>query len=121
VWTLAQAIEGERASGFDMPEESGLAGQWFPGSSDPVRAAALGGMSFACKTCWKVRSACMANATGWNEFIAQISGGLLYGRDVPRPAEICPVARKKRPYKWKKAHPRKRATEPVVERIAAAS
>lgn len=107
VWTLAKMI-GE--TGFDMPpvEESGLAGQWFPGLGDPMKDAAMGRMSFACKTCWGVRSACMANHKGWNEFIAQISGGLLYGRDVPRPADVCPVVRKKRAYKWKKPHPCKR-------------
>src|SRR5688572_5702416 len=77
-----------------------LSGQWHPGLGDPIQPA--GPRSFACKTCWGVRSACMANRNGWNEFIAQVSGGLLYGRDVPRPDEICPVKRKKREYRWKK-------------------
>jgi hypothetical protein len=99
VWTLAKAIHGEDGPGFDMPGDSGLAGQWFPGLADPI--ASTGKRSFACKQCWKVRSACMANYNGWNEFIAQISGGLLYGRDVPRPPDICPVERKKRPYRWR--------------------
>lgn len=110
VWTLAKAIGDGSGIGFDMPEDSGLAGQWFPGMADPILAAAANSGSgssiagsFACKTCWGVRSACMANRNGWNEFIAQISGGLLYGRDVPRPPDICPVQRKKRPYKWKRS------------------
>jgi hypothetical protein len=95
VWTLAKAIGGER--GFDMPDDSGLAGQWHPGLNDPI--ASRGPRSFACKTCWGVRSACMANRNGWNEFITHISGGLLYGRDVKRPHDICPVQRIKPPYR----------------------
>jgi hypothetical protein len=60
-----------------------------------------GGRSFACKTCWGVRPVCMANESGWNEFIAQVSGGLLYGRDVPRPLDICPFERKAAEYRFK--------------------
>jgi hypothetical protein len=33
----------------------------------------------------------MATMDGWNDFITAISGGLLYGRDVPRPKDICPI------------------------------
>jgi len=73
-----------------------LAGQWFPGGADPI--ASTGPRMFACGPCWGLRSACMANDAGWNEFISQISGGLLYGRDVPRPQDIVPVKRKKREY-----------------------
>lgn len=112
IWTLGKAI-GLGDDGFEMPDDSGLRGEWFPGLSDTV--AAEGTRSFACKTCWRVRSACMANDNGWNEFIAQISGGLLYGRDVPRPADICPIARKKRPYQWKKPHPCKKRVDPAAK------
>jgi hypothetical protein len=80
VWTLAKALMGTGEAGeensFEMPEDSGLAGQWFPGLADPV--SATGPRSFACKTCWGVRSAVMCNETGWNDFITHISGGLLY-------------------------------------------
>ena len=103
VWTLAKAIGDGRGAGFEMPEDSGLAGQWFPGLGDPVKDWAGGVRSFACKKCWRVRGACMARSDGWNEFVSQISGGLLYGRDVPRPLDICPRVRKKREYKWKRA------------------
>jgi hypothetical protein len=105
VWTLAKAI-GEEC--FELPEDCGLAGQWFPGLTDTVAPGGLGTRSFACKHCWSVRSACMANDSGWNEFIAHISGGLLLGRDVPRPKDICPVKRIKRVYRW-------RARRPVVD------
>jgi hypothetical protein len=97
VWTLAKAIEGDSFEGFAMPEGSGLAGEWFPGMSDTV--AAPGTRSFACKKCWHVRTCSWANETGWNEFISVISGGLLYGHEVPRPLELCPIQRKSRPYK----------------------
>jgi hypothetical protein len=98
LWTLPRAIDD--MSGFDMPEDSGLAGQWVPGEFDASKAS--GPRSFACKECWYLRSACMANRNGWNEFISHISGGLLYGRDVPRLPEICPVERKKPVYTWRK-------------------
>lgn len=100
VWTLAKALAGtEGTEGFEMPEESGLAGRWHPGMSDPI--AMRGPRSFACKTCWGVANACMAGPHGWNDFVTHISGGLLRGRDVPRPLDICPVVRRKRPYKQK--------------------
>lgn len=115
VWTLAHSICDGAGTGFDMPEGSGLAGQWFPGTSDPVKDAAHGMRSFACNACWKVRSPCMAKSSGWNEFVSQISGGLLYGKDVPRPPEICPVKRKRRAYRWTKPHPRKREIAPALK------
>lgn len=84
VWTIGQAIND--VSGFDMPEDSGLVGQWHPALFDASQAT--GPRSFACRKCWKVRSAWMAHYMGWNDFITHISGGLLYGRDVPRPPEF---------------------------------
>jgi hypothetical protein len=103
VWTLAKALTGTGEEGFEMPEDSGLAGQWFPGVNDPV--AARGPRSFACKHCWGVRSAVMSHSSGWNDFITHISGGLLYGREVPRPLDICPMVRKKRRYKRRSKPP----------------
>jgi hypothetical protein len=104
VTTLAKALgegdaEGEGGGGFDMPEDSApprLAGQWFPGLSDPIPRP----RSFACKECWGVRPTRAASRQGWNDFITQISGGLLYGREVPRPPDIFPMKRRK-PL-WKK-------------------
>lgn len=101
VWTLARAIvrESDDDGGFEMPEGSGLSGRWHPGLSDPIQSRPRNGLrSFACKTCWGVHSAVMANASGWNDFITHISGGLLRGRDVPRPLDLCPIARRKRRY-----------------------
>lgn len=95
VWTLGRA-HGLQES-FALPEDSGLAGEWFPGGVDPVMQTGPG--TFACKECWQLRSACLANHQGWNDFITHISGGLLYGREVERPKDICPVVRKRRPYR----------------------
>jgi hypothetical protein len=39
----------------------------------------------------------MAGWRGWNEFVSIISGGLLYGREVPRPLDESPCVRKRRP------------------------
>lgn len=117
VWTMGMFAQGLIDIGLDMAEDSGLKGQWFPGLSDTIGGG--GPRSFACKKCWGVRSACMANDIGWNEFITHISGGLLFGRDVPRPLEICPIKRKKPPY----TRPRRRAAHEQGEapRLAEAS
>jgi hypothetical protein len=99
-WTLGKALADDLTPGFDMPEDSGLVGQWFPGLGDPV--AARGPRSFACKACWGVRSAVMSSSVGWNDFITQVSGGLLYGKEVKRPLDICPIVRKKQMYRRKR-------------------
>lgn len=98
MWSLAKAIGDD--SGIEMPGESGLVGKWYPGWSDPV--AEPGTRSFACKQCWGVQHALLSNEQGWNLFVTQISGGLLSGRDVPRPDEICPIVRRRRPNKQRK-------------------
>jgi hypothetical protein len=84
LWTIPRWIDD--MSGFDMPADSGLAGQWVPGEFDASKAT--GPRSFACRECWGVRHTWMAGAEGWNEFIAHMSAGLLYGREVPRPPEF---------------------------------
>lgn len=111
-WTLGRAIND--LSGFDMPEDSGLAGQWVPALTDPSKAT--GPRNFACRDCWKVRRAWMAHYMGWNDFITHISGGLLYGRDVPRPPEF-PLEAIRYPKKGPKtkAAARKAAQKPATE------
>jgi len=94
VWTVGAAMDIQ--DGFDLPAESGLAGQWIPGAVDPVQST--GPRTFACKACWQLRSACLANRNGWNDFITHITGGLLCGREVERPESIAPVVRKRREY-----------------------
>src|SRR5687767_6174200 len=50
---------------------------------------------FACVRCHRVRYFSRIDRNGWNGFIAYISGGLLYGHEVPRPTSI-PRDRKRR-------------------------
>lgn len=131
---VARAAPGVRLSlcpgleGVGDRKKLEVVGEWFPGLADTVAqpgagpGAGAGARSFACKSCWGVRSACMANDAGWNEFITHISGGLLCGRDVKRPVDICPVERKKRVYRRRA---RKRiddaaAKATVMEQIASA-
>jgi hypothetical protein len=79
----------------------GGVGAWLPGSaaSDPTKSR--GPRSFACSHCWKVRGETWADDKGggaWNSFITHISGGLLYGHDVPRPLagpDAVPIVRRK--------------------------
>jgi len=40
----------------------------------------------ACERCWKVKRSTFTNSTGWNDLVSYLSGGLLYGRDVAKPA-----------------------------------
>ncbi len=43
-------------------------------------------VSFACKNCHRVHDYGRLDCNGWNELIAHLTGGLLYGHEVPRPA-----------------------------------
>ena len=53
---------------------------------------------FACARCHRVQFFTRASSDAWNLLIATLSGGLLYGREVPRPADFLP-ARRRRPYR----------------------
>jgi DNA-binding CsgD family transcriptional regulator len=119
VWTLGQALdvqEGfdlgaadpDRVTGLEparfLPNDGetsapDLAGPWFPGLVDPVKAT--GPRSFACHYCWRVRYTSLLDRHGWNDFVTHISGGLLYGREVPRPLEHAQPQRKRRYSKQK--------------------
>jgi DNA-binding CsgD family transcriptional regulator len=41
---------------------------------------------FACRSCHGVRFFSMTSAGAWNDVILQLSGGLLYGHEVEKPA-----------------------------------
>jgi DNA-directed RNA polymerase specialized sigma24 family protein len=47
--------------------------------AEPLRA-------FACTRCHDISYFSRVNADAWNKLITHLSGGLLYGHDVPRPA-----------------------------------
>ena len=79
-WSVA-AYLADRAEVRDGLEV-GEAERWRPGVGPEVD----GGLRFACAECWKVRSGAMNGARQWNEFVGRMSGGLLYGKDVARPA-----------------------------------
>jgi DNA-binding CsgD family transcriptional regulator len=54
-------------------------------------------MHFACGDCHRVRFITRAQNDAWNDIITYLSGGLLYGREVPKPTWFTPD--RKRPYK----------------------
>jgi DNA-binding CsgD family transcriptional regulator len=54
---------------------------------------------FACYECHGIRSFSRFNASAWNYLIAHLSGGLLYGSEVPKPADFGSQPRKARPYR----------------------
>lgn len=90
IWTIPRAIDADLA--LPMPPASGLAGTWSPG-----RAGTLAPRGpFACTYCWGVRTLDLFNHDGWNNFIKHITGGLLYGQEVPRPFDLVPAIRQRR-------------------------
>jgi len=44
--------------------------------------------TFACKSCHRINTTSLWKSSGWNELIAYLSGGLLYGHEVPRPERL---------------------------------
>ncbi len=68
-----------------------LTGQWYPGLHDPL----AGMRSFACATCWGVRGLSLLTSAGWNDFVTYVSGGLLYGSEVARPAWLIPERKRR--------------------------
>lgn len=44
--------------------------------------------SFACQRCHQIRRTTPLDVNHWNQVITYLSGGLLYGREVPKPAEF---------------------------------
>jgi len=55
--------------------------------------------TFACKTCWNpIYFKSTSPADLWNLFVTHISGGLLTGREVPRPRGAAERARRSRAY-----------------------
>ena len=76
-WTIGRALGIEEGL-----EVQGLSGQWLPGVMDRW----AGRRSLACERCWQVRRTTMANDTGWNDLVTHLTGGLLFGHEVAKPA-----------------------------------
>ncbi|HVP73850.1 MAG TPA: hypothetical protein VMS30_08935 [Phycisphaerales bacterium] len=91
VWTLVAAMGFDE--GLPLPEGCGLGSTWRP--TGQTIAAGQGWRSFACKKCWGVRAPSQTTYRGWNDFVTLVSGGLLLGRDVPRPDNKAPLTRKR--------------------------
>lgn len=49
---------------------------------EPLRPAAC----FACAACHRVKGFTRVDSIGWNQLVTHLSAGLLYGREVPKPA-----------------------------------
>lgn len=60
--------------------------------------------TFACHTCHRVRFFSRTCRDSWNQFVAYVSDGLLFGHEVPRPDWYRPDTRK-RPYKPRLGRP----------------
>jgi DNA-binding CsgD family transcriptional regulator len=70
---------------------------------------------FACMDCHNVLYLSRANPQYWNFFVGYISAGLLYGREVPRPAWFTP--QRKRAYRPLPGRAPSRRMEEVRERL----
>ena len=55
------------------------------GESEGVRGLRVPRMRAACARCHGVVNGTVYGAKGWNRFVAVVTGGLLYGREVERP------------------------------------
>lgn len=77
VWTVGRHLGLEEGLAVE-----GLAGRWYPGVMDRW----AGRRRLACRHCWRVRDSGAAERHGWNELVSHLSGGLLYGREVEKPA-----------------------------------
>lgn len=103
VWTVGRAFgvtEGLQVEG--------LAGEWLPGVMDRW----AGRRRLACRTCWQVRNGGSAERHGWNEFVTHLSGGLLFGSDVEKPADFQYERRRPRRARKRKDVSGQRGAEP---------
>ena len=79
-----------------------------------------GPSGFACRECHRVRRVSPAAKNFWNELVSYLSGGLLYGKEVDRPADVKPrrkLAYVKRARRLSQQSLRERAA--VLEGLAA--
>lgn len=75
-WTLFQALDIR----LDLDVGGGCV--WQPGLKDPL----LHRRSFACRSCWRLRYTDHSRPrVAWNHMVTQLTGGLLYGCEVPIP------------------------------------
>ncbi|MEM6258572.1 MAG: hypothetical protein AAGI37_09700 [Planctomycetota bacterium] len=108
VWTIGQYLGVEEGLAVE-----GLSGEWLPGVIDRW----AGRRRLKCRRCWRVRDGGAADLHGWNEFVAYMSGGLLYGHEVEQPADFQYERRRayvKRPRKKPKAAPREHVDPPAL-------
>jgi len=96
-WTIGRALGLEE--GLDV---EGLSGRWLPGVMDRW----AGRRSLACERCWQLRRTTMTSHTGWNDLVTHLSGGLLFGREVAKPAGF--EHERKRAYQPRRARPAER-------------
>lgn len=88
VWTLGKALGLES---LPLPRECGGGAWGLGGPGVHGIEPGSGWRTFACKKCWNVRTPNLTDHHGWNEFVTLISGGLLYGHEVKRPADEAPL------------------------------
>jgi len=74
-----------------------------PAPASPAMIERPGPGGFACVQCHRVRYFTRVGHASWNELIAHLTGGLLYGHEVPRPPTAAEARR--RPYR-PQVHPR---------------
>lgn len=70
---------------------------------------------FACHLCHRIRFFSRMNHDSWNQFITHVTGGLLYGHEVPRPAEFNGADQRKRKYRPSLNRPPSKRREQVLE------
>ncbi|MBX2851559.1 MAG: hypothetical protein KTR15_07435 [Phycisphaeraceae bacterium] len=99
VWTIGRYLGLNQGLGVE-----GLAGQWLPGVMDRW----AGRRSLACLHCWRVRDQGFSSRKGWNELVAHLSGGLLFGHEVEQPSDF--------EYERRRAYVKRAQKRPQIDR-----
>jgi hypothetical protein len=71
--------------------------------------------TFACAPCHNVLHFARLNRFNWNHLISHLSGGMMYGREVPRPTWY--VQRRTRPFRPNPSYPPSRHRPQILEAI----
>lgn len=100
IWTVADALDLPDPLAITFPLRAQQPSP--PLSSSPstnAQSPAPHAFPFlpACHRCHRILNVNLSRRQGWNEFIFHISGGLLYGHEVPRPDDI-PAKKQTRPW-----------------------
>ncbi|MDB5318981.1 MAG: Bacterial regulatory protein luxR family [Phycisphaerales bacterium] len=72
-------------------------------------------LNFACHHCQRIRFFSRMNHDSWNHFITHVTGGLLYGHEIPKPEDFSAATHRKRKYHPTLNRPPSKRREQVLQ------